>query len=130
MNNTHQFLSDLLANPPQPEEAKALFALHGGLNHALLVDLAQGRGHAIGQADLDAALTQDASLMPQMLAWALANGIPVETAPTDELTSAELDLVVGGGSRSGCMTTDCNPPSVVWNPGGTEVVGQWQWLKL
>jgi hypothetical protein len=32
MNSTHQFLSDLLTNPPQPEEAKALFALHGVWN--------------------------------------------------------------------------------------------------
>jgi hypothetical protein len=128
MNSTQQFLSDLLNNPPQPDEASALFALHSGLNHALLLELAQMRGYVVAEADLDAALLQDASLMPQMLAWALANGIPVEAAMHDELTPAELDLVVGGSNPQGCGKPDCY--AATWNPGGTEVVGQWQWLKL
>jgi hypothetical protein len=123
MTQAAQFLNDLLQAPPTVQPG-------ANLNFAWLGDLAQARGYTLTEDDIQSALLVDATLTPRLLALALAHGVSFESSEADELTAAELDLVVGGGNRGGCMTQDCTPQHSVWTPGGTEVVGQWQWLKL
>jgi hypothetical protein len=124
MTQATHFLNELLQAPPTVQPGASL-------TFTWLGDLAQARGYTLTEDDIQSALLVDATLTPRLLALALAHSVTFESSDTGELTPAELDLIVGGGAVPiGCYNpNDCNPPSA-WKPGGTEVVGQWQWLKL
>jgi hypothetical protein len=121
MTHAIEFLNDLLQAPPSVQPGASL-------NFIWLGDLAQARGYTLTEDDLQSALLVDATLTPRLLALALAHGVSFESSEAGELTAAELDLVVGGGMTNSANCGNCGVE--VWNPGGTEVVGQWQWLKL